>query len=83
MKTQRSRSNVLPPRLSMDEYADFVGDSLREADPVCIARQKQIEERIRMAFRITGRQARSLMGQDGEEDERLRRQGKEDETLRR
>lgn len=44
--------NPLPPRLSMDAYADFVEASLREADPARVARQKELEERIRTPFRI-------------------------------
>lgn len=44
----------LPPRLSMDEYADFVEASLREADPARVARQKEMEERIRTPFRMVG-----------------------------
>lgn len=42
----------LPPRLSMDEYADFVEASLRESDPARVARQKELEERIRTPFRM-------------------------------
>ena len=44
--------NPLPPRLSMDEYADFVEASLRESNPAHAARQKELEERIRTPFRI-------------------------------
>ena len=46
--------NPLPPRLSMDEYADFVEASLREANPAHAARQKELEERIRRPFCIGG-----------------------------
>ena len=46
--------NPLPPRLSMDEYADFVEASLRESDIFRVAQQKKLEEKIRMPFRITG-----------------------------
>jgi len=45
-------SGPLPPRLSMDQYADFVEDSLRNCDPVRAARQKEMEERIRTPFRM-------------------------------
>ena len=41
-----------PPRLSMDEYADFVEASLRESNPAHVARQKELEERIRTPFRM-------------------------------
>jgi hypothetical protein len=38
----------------MDEYADFVEASLREANPARAARQKELEERIRTPFRMAG-----------------------------
>ena len=44
--------NSLPPRLTMDEYADFVEAALRESNPARAARQKELEERIRTPFRI-------------------------------
>ena len=47
-------SNPLPPRLSMDEYADFVEASLRECNRAHATRQKEIEERIKAPFRISG-----------------------------
>ena len=46
--------NPPPPRLSMDEYADFVEAALRESDMVRVVKQKELEERIRIPFRITG-----------------------------
>lgn len=49
-----STLNSLPPRLSMDDYADFVEASLRESDPARAARQKALEERIRTPFRMAG-----------------------------
>ena len=49
-----SLSSPLPPRLSMDEYADFVEASLRECDCARAMRQKELEERIRVPFRIVG-----------------------------
>jgi hypothetical protein len=52
MINSRPMLNPLPPRLSMDEYADFVEASLRESDPVHAARQKELEERIRVPFRL-------------------------------
>jgi len=36
----------------MDEYADFVEASLRESNPAQVARQKELEERIRTPFRM-------------------------------
>jgi len=52
----RSPSTLIPmpPRLSMDEYADFVEASLRESDPGRAARQKKLEERIKTPFNMTG-----------------------------
>ena len=49
-----SALNHPPPRLSMDEYADFVEDSLREADMVRVTRQKELEERVKVPFRMSG-----------------------------
>ena len=46
--------NPLPPRLSMDEYAEFVEASLRECNRAHAKRQKEIEERIKVPFRISG-----------------------------
>jgi len=51
--------NPLPPRLSMDEYADFVEVSLRESNPARIVRQKELEKRIRTPFRIDDVRRRS------------------------
>ena len=45
-------SSPLPPRLSMDQYADFVEAFLRDADPARAARQKELEKRIRTPFRM-------------------------------
>jgi hypothetical protein len=36
----------------MDEYVDFVETSLREVSPARAARQKDLEERILVAFRM-------------------------------
>ncbi|MDX9974001.1 MAG: hypothetical protein RBU21_13535 [FCB group bacterium] len=38
------------PRLSMDEYAEFIEELLAHADPVKIARQKAIEKQIKTPF---------------------------------
>ena len=51
--------NPLPPRLSMDEYADFVEASLRKSNPARVARQKEFEERIGKPFRIDDVRRRS------------------------
>ena len=40
----------LPPRLSMDEYVEFIDRSIREANPEWIARQKALEKQIRKPF---------------------------------
>ena len=52
MKFPSLSIHPLPPRLTMDEYADFVSETLRHGDPERIARQKEIEERIVLPFRI-------------------------------
>lgn len=48
-----SEAIPMPPRLSMDEYADFVEAMLLEKDLVHVMRQKELEERIRKPFRIS------------------------------
>lgn len=40
------------PRLDMDEYVAFLSESLSHADPVKVAMQKALEERIIVPFRI-------------------------------
>lgn len=40
----------LPPRLTMDEYAEFFEQALRNVDPSLVNRQKELEERIRTRF---------------------------------
>ncbi len=40
----------MPPRLSMDEYVDFIERSLRQCDPAQARRQKELEERIKLPF---------------------------------
>lgn len=54
MKRSPTTLIPLPPRLSMDEYADFVEASLRESNPIRAARQKALEERIMTQFRTVG-----------------------------
>lgn len=39
------------------ECVDFVEESLRECDPVMVARQKELEEQILVVFRMEGRQS--------------------------
>jgi hypothetical protein len=40
----------MPPRLSMDEYVEFVANSLREHDSQLALRQKAVEKRIQKPF---------------------------------
>ncbi|MEI6168121.1 MAG: hypothetical protein WCS52_13110 [bacterium] len=42
-----------PPHLSMDQYVDFVEESLRAANVDQVVRQKALEERIRKPFCIS------------------------------
>ena len=58
MSASPKKTLDMPPRLSMDEYADFIAASVREHDPVHVARQKAIEERIASPFCITDDQTR-------------------------
>ena len=52
MKQAQPLRIILPPRLSMDEYVEFVESTMREANPETVARQKRIEKQIRNPFRI-------------------------------
>ena len=40
------------PRLDMDAYMVFLSESMTHADPMKVARQKALEERIQVPFRI-------------------------------
>jgi len=40
------------PRLGMDEYVAFLADSMAWANPMKVARQKAVEERITVPFRL-------------------------------
>ena len=57
MSSVRFTRDLLPPRLSMDEYVDFVEAAVRLVDPVMAAQQKKLEERIRTPFCMTGNAA--------------------------
>jgi len=52
MNIQPRSIHPLPPRLTMDEYADFVWETVRRGSPDRMARQKEIEERVASPFRI-------------------------------
>ena len=52
MKLPSLSTHPLPPRLTMDEYADFISETLRHSDPERMARQKKMEERVAVAFRL-------------------------------
>ncbi|MCX6995914.1 MAG: hypothetical protein NTV49_02235 [Kiritimatiellaeota bacterium] len=61
MSPSPPRSSSLPPRLSMDEYADFVEASLRAGDQARAARQKELEERITTPFRMRANFSQELV----------------------
>ena len=46
-------SSPRPPRLSMDEYLDFVEATIKDCDPRLAARQKNLEKQITKPFRMT------------------------------
>ena len=46
--------NSPPPRLTMDEFADFVATALQASNQTRAARQKELEERVRMPFHLPG-----------------------------
>jgi len=52
MNAGEYKNQVLPPRLTMDEYADFISKNLESADRKQIRLQKEIEERITKRFCI-------------------------------
>lgn len=52
MNDRPAISTMIPPHLSMDEYVDFIEASIKEANPVFAARQKDIEEQITRPFRL-------------------------------
>ena len=41
-----------PPRMTMDEYCDFVWEVLQYIPPEQIDRQKKLEKQIKVAFRM-------------------------------
>ena len=41
-----------PPRMTMDEYCDFVWEMLQHIPPEQIDRQKKMEKQIKVAFRL-------------------------------
>jgi len=45
--------HILPPRLSMDDYARFVQASLLDRDPESARQQKTMEKRIRIRFSLS------------------------------
>lgn len=51
---------VLPPRLTMDEYADFFESSQQESNPLFTERQKSLEKRIQEPFSMQGRTAATV-----------------------
>jgi hypothetical protein len=58
MNSQPLSREPLPPRLSMNEYADFVWELIRDGDPAMMTRQKAIEEQITKPFRIPAARVR-------------------------
>lgn len=52
MKLHNLDTQPLPPRLTMDQYADFIAANLRDQDLESVAKLKDIEERIAKPFRI-------------------------------
>lgn len=42
----------MPPRLNAADYLAFVAELLARADPTKVAKQKALEERITVPFRI-------------------------------
>mgnify|MGYP001254154888 CR=1 FL=1 len=51
-RCKETRSVCVPPHLKADNYALFVAELLTHADPVKVAWQKAVEERITVPFRL-------------------------------
>ena len=49
-KTRQNPFDLFPPRLSMEEYMDYVSECLQRADPEKVKLQKALEERIEKPF---------------------------------
>ena len=45
-------NDMPPPRMTMDEYCDFVWEMLQYIPPEQIDRQKKLEKQIKVAFRM-------------------------------
>lgn len=51
-RCKEKRRVCVPPHLKADGYALFVAELLTHADPEKVARQKAVEERINVPFRL-------------------------------
>ena len=54
MKLSRIDEHPLPPRLTMNEYADWISRSLRHGASPRNMQQKRMEERVLRRFKIPG-----------------------------
>lgn len=52
MKRNNKLNITLPPRLTMDEYAEFIFENMAHCDLELAAKQKEIEEQILKPFQI-------------------------------
>ena len=52
MTATRFTKEPLPPYLPINDYADFIEESIKNHDPIKVARQKAIEKKITKAFCI-------------------------------
>ncbi len=50
-----NRSVPYPPRLTMEQYAEWVASNVKNQDPERIRRQKEIEEKVTTPFRMWDR----------------------------
>ena len=50
MVLARQNDTLVPPRLTMEEYVEFVGASLLQCDPEKSKQQKKLEENIQVMF---------------------------------
>jgi hypothetical protein len=52
MGLERQNEFPVPPRLTMEEYVEFVGASMLLIDPEKARRQKELEENIQVMFSL-------------------------------
>jgi hypothetical protein len=60
MVDTRQNEPLMPPRLTMEEYVEFVGASMMLVDPEKARLQKKLEENIQLMFSFQDSRIRAL-----------------------